>query len=130
MNCRGSTTDCTYRDESGLSNESRKIVVEIIHILNSIPDGQALQTLQLLSTETNAPIILSTLRDVATGTTKLPISPDITMTPKGNSARREFEEQNPVAYPVIPGIDGINLEKKSGINNDGRTLLPIWTAIM
>lgn len=44
---------------SELSHESRKLVIEVVRMLNSMPTAEAIQTLRALSTETNALIILS-----------------------------------------------------------------------
>lgn len=111
-NCLGSTNQCDYRDESTLSHESRKLVVELVRILNSIPDAEALRTLKLLSTETNAPIILSTLRDEAVGRDKSSLDPLPAATTPGASELLEFELQNPTAYPSVPPFDPKDLEKE------------------
>lgn len=101
VNCIGSNSECTYRDESELSQESRKLVIEIIQILSSLPTEKTVRALQLLSSETSAPVIMSTLRDTLTGRDMpnsslgraeiLPVLPESV----------EFAIQNPIAYPRL-----------------------------
>ena len=61
----GTTTQCAYRDESDLSDESKKHVVELTRLLNGMPPSETIRTLRLVRTETNAARILSTLRTEA-----------------------------------------------------------------
>ena len=63
--CLGTTTQCAYRDESDLSDESRKLVVELTRLLNDMSPSETIQTLRLVRKETNAAIILSTSRTEA-----------------------------------------------------------------
>ena len=87
-------------------------MVELVRILNSIPAAEAIRTLRLLSTETNAPIILSTLRDEAR--TRRESSGDSSMAAMSNDTFEplEFEVQNPIAYPNIALHDPKEFEKQ------------------
>lgn len=114
-----------YRDESDLSHESRKILVEVVRILNSIPVGESVRTLRLLSAETNAPIILSTLRDEATARRERPFSSDGNATPDGQPAPLEFEIQNPIAYPAIAQFNRNKAEKQPSVNQT-KPMVPDW----
>lgn len=100
-NCHGSTVTCTYRDEVELSNDSRKLLLEVIGILNNIPAGEAIRTLRSLRAETNAPMALSTLRAQVTTREHHPLTIDSTP-PKDNPDYFELAVHNPIAYPGIP----------------------------
>ena len=59
------TTQCAYRDESDLSDESRKLVLKLTRFLNDISLSETIRTLRLIHRETNTAIILSTSRTEA-----------------------------------------------------------------
>lgn len=108
----GSTWQCAYRDESDLSHESRKLVIEVVRILNSIPAAEAVRTLRLLGTETNAPIILSTLRDEATARSEPSTESSTGAGSNDTSEPLEFEVQHPIAYPTLLPSDHQKLKKQ------------------
>ncbi len=110
-NCLGATSQCTYRDESDLSHESRKDVVDVVRMLNSMPATEAIRTLRVLGTETNAPVILSTLRDVARTPHRPSADSSAAATSSDAPEALEFEIQNPTAYPVLPGEDPMELDE-------------------
>jgi len=61
-NCQGLRHRCEYRNEGGLSQESRDVVVEFVRLLNQVPATAVLRILNEVKHETSAPRILSTLR--------------------------------------------------------------------
>ena len=81
-------------------------------MLNSIPAPEAVRTLRVLSTETNAPVILSTLRDVATNIGGPSTDSAASAISDDAPESLEFEIQNPIAYPVIRGQDPKELDEE------------------
>lgn len=87
--------------------------MEVVRILNGIPAAGAIRILRLLSSETNAPIILSTLRDEATARKEASsVSSGMSTARKDSPTPFEFEVHNRTAYPALAHVDGSNLEKQ------------------
>lgn len=62
-NCQAQKNLCEYRDEGGLSTESKSLVLEIIAILNELSTSTLNQTLRNLKSEENATTVLAALRN-------------------------------------------------------------------
>lgn len=118
-NCQGQAGECVYRDESDLSNDSRSLVVEIFRMLNSVPSAEAVRILKLLSTETNAAVILSTLRDETSGMSQTSEDAAAGLDSEVNPEPLEFVVQNPIAYPIISPFDRKLLEKELNLDQPG-----------
>ncbi|KAL6805193.1 N-terminal fungal transcription regulatory domain-containing protein [Trichoderma sp. SZMC 28012] len=102
--CRGVAIRCTYRDDYKLIPESQKLLVEVIRILNTLPDREALSILHSLRSETDAAVILSTLRD-GVPAIRRPSELRNAVAIMDNSLQTvELESQNPIAYPFLPPI--------------------------
>ncbi|KAJ4863569.1 fungal zn(2)-Cys(6) binuclear cluster domain-containing protein [Trichoderma breve] len=100
--CRGIAIRCTYRDDYKLTTESQKLLVEVMRILNALPEREALLMLRSLKSETDAAVILSTLRD-GVPTIRRPSELRNAVAIMDNSFQTlELESQNPNAYPFLP----------------------------
>jgi hypothetical protein len=82
-----------------LSPEVKKIVIETIGMLSSLPEAELSTLLASLKSENNASVILSVLRD-KTGAEDSP--KDTTGGARDTTSSFGFETQNPTAYPLIP----------------------------
>ena len=102
--CENTQIKCVYRDDSGLSDESQSLLLEVFRTLNSLPDDQVLERVRSLKREIDPSAILSNLRGRA-----------ITL-PHANSSGEsammsdvfqtmELGPQFPNAYPTIPVLD-------------------------
>jgi hypothetical protein len=109
-NCHEQTARCTYRDGGPeLPDGAKRIVLEMVEMLSSLPPDEATRLLVSLRSETNAYVVLSVLRDETES--RDPAS----SVPGTNSASSpfDFEAQNPIAYPVTPPPDPISAEQES-----------------
>lgn len=104
-NCIGQTDLCEYREDSDLRPESKKIVIEIIQLLNCLPAAQLRRVLEQLRTETNAATIMALLRDEAALAQESSGDFSTVVSPYEASGRTEFESRYPTAYPVIRPFD-------------------------
>ncbi|KKP04360.1 hypothetical protein THAR02_03563 [Trichoderma harzianum] len=102
--CRGIAIRCTYRDDYKLVPESQKLLVEVIRILNTLPDREALRILHSLRTETDAAVILSTLRDGVPAIRRPSDLRNAVAIMDNSFQALELESQNPIAYPFLPPI--------------------------
>lgn len=97
-NCFDQATSCTYRDDVGLSSESKRVVVDVLEMLNSLPAPDGNRVLASLKSEKNASVIISTRRDETNPKNRA----DTTLNETKNAASLfEFERQNPIAYPSL-----------------------------
>ena len=118
-NCQGQTGECVYRDEADLSNESRSLVIEIVRMLNSVSSPDAVRILKLVSNETNAAIVLSTLRDETRGSSQTTEDAAAGLDSEVNPEPLKFVVQNPIAYPIITPFDRKVLEKELNLGQPG-----------
>ncbi|KAK2590778.1 hypothetical protein QQS21_011532 [Conoideocrella luteorostrata] len=101
--CEGKTDECSYRDESEMSQESQSLVLEVIRVLNTVPAEEIIQKLQALKREIDASTILSILRDQDILNLDADYSNTIaTMNDELQSL--ELGPQNPNAYPTVPTL--------------------------
>ncbi|KAL7915456.1 N-terminal fungal transcription regulatory domain-containing protein [Trichoderma velutinum] len=102
--CRGVALRCTYRDDYKLTPESGSLLVEVMRILNAVPERETLRILHSLRIETDAAVILSTLRD-GVPAIRQPSEHSNAVAIMDNSFKTiELESQNPNAYPFLPPI--------------------------
>ncbi|KAL7933902.1 N-terminal fungal transcription regulatory domain-containing protein [Trichoderma chlorosporum] len=102
--CRGVAIQCTYRDDYKLTPESQKLLVEVIRLLNALPERETIRMLHSLKSETDAAVILSTLRG-GVPVNRRPSELRNAVTIMDNSFQAlELESQNPNAYPFLPPI--------------------------
>lgn len=88
-----------------MSQESQLLLLEVIRLLNSVPDDEAVQRLQSLKKEIDTSVIMSVLRK--DGDPKQE-PPDLRVfTPPLGDAFQilELSAQNPNAYPLLPDLD-------------------------
>ncbi|PTB75254.1 N-terminal fungal transcription regulatory domain-containing protein [Trichoderma longibrachiatum ATCC 18648] len=106
--CESSQSNCTYRDDSGLSEESQSLLQEVIRTLNSLPDDQVLERVRSLKREVDPSAILARLRGRS-----------VTQQPNGAAEQNmmsdafqtmELGPQFPNVYPPIPKLDMDTLE--------------------
>lgn len=98
-NCLSQSIPCLYRDNAELSPEIKKVVVDMVGMLTSLPAAEASKVLESLKSESNGSVILSILRD-KTGSQDGPKDGANGTCDTTNTFA--FETQNPTAYPVIP----------------------------
>lgn len=61
--CQGKAQACIYRANTAISKESKLLLLEVISILNSVEDEEAMRKVRILNKETDVSVILSTLRE-------------------------------------------------------------------
>ncbi|KAL7908161.1 N-terminal fungal transcription regulatory domain-containing protein [Trichoderma velutinum] len=101
--CENTPSDCVYRDDSAISEESQSILLEVIRLLNALPDDKVLDKLRSLKQEGDASAVLSSLRDKA-GTLQ---HSDLTVeaaTMSDTFQLLELGPQYPNAYPTTPTL--------------------------
>ncbi|QYS95150.1 Zn(2)-C6 fungal-type domain-containing protein [Trichoderma simmonsii] len=109
--CRGVAARCTYRDDYLMTPESQRLLVEVMRLLNALPEKETLHILHSLRSETDAAVIYSTLRD-GVPTTQRPSELRNAVAIMDNSFQTlELESQNPNAYPFLPPIIPQTLSK-------------------
>ncbi|KAH0533398.1 hypothetical protein TsFJ059_001973 [Trichoderma semiorbis] len=111
--CRGVAIRCTYRDDYKLTLESQKLLVEVMRLLNALPERETIRLLHSLRSETDAAVILSTLRDgVPAGQRPSELRNAVAI--MDNSFQSlELESQNPNAYPFLPPVMPQTLSKEA-----------------
>lgn len=99
-----------YRDESAISEESQSLLLEVIRLLNELPDDKVLDKLRSLKKEGDASAVLSRLRDKA-GNLQIsdPSFEAVTMSDAFQSL--ELGPQYPNAYPATPSLSLETLEE-------------------
>ncbi|KAL6861931.1 N-terminal fungal transcription regulatory domain-containing protein [Trichoderma novae-zelandiae] len=103
--CESTTTNCLYRDDSGLSEESHSLLLDVFRTLNSLPDNQILERVRSLKREIDPSVILSSLR--GRGVTHQS-NAAIEMTMMSDAFQTiELGPQFPNVYPLTPilGMD-------------------------
>ena len=105
-------------------------MVEVIRTLSNLPAAEAIKTLESLRTETNASIILSTLRDKSASRLESSVGADTVATIDDVMGPMEFEAQNPTAYPIIPPFDPKDLGQRShpGLSGFSRQSLALLSS--
>ncbi|KAL7787130.1 N-terminal fungal transcription regulatory domain-containing protein [Trichoderma ceciliae] len=108
--CENTTSDCFYRDDSGISHESQSLLLEIIRLLNDLTDDEVLNKVRTLNKEINASIILTRLR--GEDITQLPFNPPITITMMSDEIKTlELAALYPNAYPTTPNLGPETLQE-------------------
>jgi hypothetical protein len=102
--CVGISDKCTYRDHPNLSQEARRIIVEVVDILSNLPDGSAADVLKRLQGESDAAAIMTRLRESGASDTTMSQGSADTNT---QVPLTELQAQNPAAYPSL-SLDDIN----------------------
>ncbi|KAK0755994.1 hypothetical protein N5P37_011462, partial [Trichoderma harzianum] len=111
--CRQVAIRCTYRDDYELTPESQKLLIEVMRLLNALPESEALCMLHSLRSETDAAVILSTLRG-GVPVTRPPSELRNAVAIMDNSFEAlELEAQNPNAYPFLPPFAPQTLSMKA-----------------
>ncbi|KAK4077779.1 transcriptional regulator family: Fungal Specific TF [Trichoderma aggressivum f. europaeum] len=108
--CENTQSDCVYRDDSAISEESQSLLLEVIRLLNELPEDKVLDKLRSLKKEGDASAVLSRLRDKA-GTLQNsdPSFEAATMSDAFQSL--ELGPQYPNAYPATPSLSLETLEE-------------------
>ncbi|KAF3073981.1 hypothetical protein CFAM422_003482 [Trichoderma lentiforme] len=108
--CENTQSDCVYRDESAISEESQSLLLEVIRLLNELPDDKVLDKLRSLKKEGDASAVLSRLRDKASS---LQISDPSFEAATMSDAFQSLElgPQYPNAYPATPSLSLETLEE-------------------
>ncbi|KAK1237058.1 hypothetical protein MKX07_000480 [Trichoderma sp. CBMAI-0711] len=102
--CRELAVRCTYRDDYKLTPEAQGLLVEVMRLLNSLPEREAIRMLRYLKSETDAAVILSTLRGGISAIHQ-PSELRIAVATMDNSFHAlQLGSQNPVAYPYLPPL--------------------------
>ncbi len=107
FNCHSQDIRCTYRNDVDLPPGSKKVVLDIIGMLNSLSAPEAIRVLVSLRSETNASVILSVLRDETETRNDATADNDPDYAADDAVSPFEFEVQNPIAYPVTPSPDPV-----------------------
>ncbi|KJZ68375.1 hypothetical protein HIM_12235 [Hirsutella minnesotensis 3608] len=114
-NCREQSAHCEYRDESPMSEDSKKLVVEVVRALGNLSVRDLFQTVSKIKDETEATTILSTLKAGSANHEK-PSSAPTSDRSKGAFEKLELAAYNPVAYPLLTPFDS---ERASSAREDG-----------
>ncbi|XP_044716408.1 fungal zn(2)-Cys(6) binuclear cluster domain-containing protein [Hirsutella rhossiliensis] len=107
-NCRDQVSQCEYRDDAPLSDESKKLVFEMVKILNTLPAAELIRIMPSLGEETEASTILSILRGDPTSYQQSKAS----TTTGGTFENVELAAQCPFAYPVLKPLDPKTLQSE------------------
>ncbi|KAH0497710.1 hypothetical protein TgHK011_004996 [Trichoderma gracile] len=102
--CRGIAVRCTYRDDYKLTPEAQGLLVEVMRILNSLPEREAIRMLRYLKSETDAAVILSTLRGGISMIHQPSELRNAVATMDNSFHALQLGSQNPVAYPYLPPL--------------------------
>ncbi|KAF4508846.1 hypothetical protein G6O67_005177 [Ophiocordyceps sinensis] len=128
-NCRDQTSHCEYRDDAPLSDESKKLVVEMVKLFNTLPAADLIRIMPSLGEEPEASTILSILRGDPTShqTFKSAAATNIT---SGNFEHVELAAQHPIAYPVLTPFDpkALQSEPYRRLTEPAIGNIPIFTA--
>ncbi|KAL7941836.1 N-terminal fungal transcription regulatory domain-containing protein [Trichoderma barbatum] len=100
--CRGVAVRCTYRDDYKLTPESQKLLVEVMRLLNALPEKDSVRMMRSLRNETDAAVILSTLRGGMPATRRPSEIRNAVAIMDNSFQALELEAQNPNAYPFLP----------------------------
>ncbi|KAJ4859769.1 fungal zn(2)-Cys(6) binuclear cluster domain-containing protein [Trichoderma breve] len=108
--CESTQSDCVYRDDSAVSEESQSLLLEAIRLLNELPEDKVLDKLRSLKKEGDASAVLSSLRDKA-GTLQ-PSDPSFEAATMSDAFQSlELGPQYPNAYPATPNLSLETLEE-------------------
>ncbi|PHH91328.1 hypothetical protein CDD83_899 [Cordyceps sp. RAO-2017] len=103
-NCRDLKGQCEYRDEAPLGEESKKLAVEMIGLLNALSAQETLRTLAFLKDETDAVRIIGFLRSGGTASHQRTDASSAAAA-SGGFGKLELEAHNPIAYPLFTPFD-------------------------
>ncbi|KAL7944147.1 N-terminal fungal transcription regulatory domain-containing protein [Trichoderma barbatum] len=109
--CENTPGNCTYRDDSKISEESQSLLLEVVRLLNALPDDKVLDKVKALKKEVDALAILSNLR--GRGITEQPSDPTAGIQAMMSDAFQSLElgTQYPNAYPTTPILGLETLEE-------------------
>ncbi|PFH61554.1 hypothetical protein XA68_16977 [Ophiocordyceps unilateralis] len=111
--CESKDAECSYRDLSRLSPESRSLLLEVIHLLNGLPQEEQSSVVRILKNEDDASVILSTLRG-GMDSKERPSDHATAMAIMDSSFQAiELESQNPNAYLFLPPLHAETLQGAS-----------------
>ncbi|KAL6879314.1 N-terminal fungal transcription regulatory domain-containing protein [Trichoderma novae-zelandiae] len=102
--CRGIALRCTYRDDYKLTTEAQKLLVEVMRILNTLPETEAVRMLRYLKNETDAAVILSTLRGGISAIHRPSELRNAVAIMDNSFHALQLESQHPSAYPFLPPL--------------------------
>ncbi|KAK4082759.1 uncharacterized protein Triagg1_1649 [Trichoderma aggressivum f. europaeum] len=111
--CRGVAIRCTYRDDYKLTPESQKLLVEVMRLLNALPERETIRLLHSLRSENDAAVILSTLRDGVPSIRRPSELRNAVAIMDDSFQSLELESQNPNAYPFLPPVMPQTLSKEA-----------------
>ncbi|QYS99728.1 Zn(2)-C6 fungal-type domain-containing protein [Trichoderma simmonsii] len=108
--CENTPSDCVYRDVSAISEESQSLLLEVIRLMNALPDDEILDKLKSLRREGAASAVLSSLRDKA-GTLQHSDLNFEAATMSDAFQSLELGDEYPNAYPETPTLSLETLEE-------------------
>lgn len=101
-NCKDSPEPCIYRNDSELSHDSKLLLLEVIRLLNSIPDDETLERLRVLRREIDTSVILTILRQDV-DSSQQPLDKSESSSEGGDPFQvLELSSQYPNVYPMVP----------------------------
>ncbi|KAL7930095.1 N-terminal fungal transcription regulatory domain-containing protein [Trichoderma chlorosporum] len=108
--CEKTPSECLYRDESAISEESQSLLLEVIRLLNALPDEKVLERVRALKKEIDSSTILSILRGKGGAQHSSHSSSEMAMM-SDSLQTLELGPQYPNAYPIAPILDLETLEE-------------------